>query len=382
MACFRRSRLVRGRLHRVVLAGIVSLTMVGCSSSRPSPYSGDTGVDEVPPEITDGRGRFREIFCAVLDHRAATLPEHRDCEDALTRAGTEPDGTGRPVDLGRSDRGLVAAIVPGVGWDCILRWLDPEETSVEHVRQFGFDAVVLDVDSLSSCSANARQIRDAIMASPARHIEPHLVLIGYSKGAPDILEALVTYPEIRQKLAAVVSVAGAVRGSPVADDVTQSKLELLRHWPGAQCSTGDSGAMESLRPAIRKAWLADNPLPRDVPFYSLVTCPEPDRISAVLKPSYKKLGRIDPRNDGMVLFDDQIIPGSTFLACLNADHWAVSVPIARTHPHIGSTLVDENDYPREALLEALLRLIEEDLTHPPAQMQDSRSKMQDPPPTR
>lgn len=370
MACFRRFRLARGRLHRVVLAGIVSLTMVSCSSSRPSPYSGDTGVDEVPPEITDGRGRFREIFCAVLDHRAATLPEHRDCENALTRAGPEPDGTGRPVDLGRSDRGLVAAIVPGVGWDCIFRWLDPEETSVEHVRQFGFDAVVLDVDSLSSCSANARQIRDAIMASPARQIEPHLVLIGYSKGAPDILEAVVTYPEIRDRVAAVVGVAGAVGGSPTADEVTQTKLELLRRWPGAQCSTDDSGAMESLRPAIRDAWLADHTLPPGLSYYSLATCPEPDRISAVLKPTYKKLSRFDPRNDGMVLFDDQIIPGSTFIGCVNADHWAVSVPIARTHRQIGATLVTKNDYPREALLEALLRFVEEDLAHPPVQMPD------------
>jgi hypothetical protein len=366
----------------VVLAGIVSLTMVSCSSSRPSPYSGDTGVDDVPPEITDGRGRFREIFCAVLDHRAAILPEHRDCENALTRAGPEPDGTGRPVDLGRSDRGLVAAIVPGVGWDCIFRWLDPEETSVEHVRQFGFDAVVLDVDSLSSCSANARQIRDAIMASPARQLEPHLVLIGYSKGAPDILEAVVAYPEIRQHVAAVVSVAGAIRGSPVADKVTQSKLELLKHWPGAECTSGDGGAVESLRPATRVAWLADNPLPRTIPYYSLATCPEPDRISKVLKTTYKKLSRVDPRNDGMVLVADQIIPGSTFLGCVNADHWAVSVPIARTHPNIGSTFATKNDYPREALLEALLRFVEEDLAHPPTRMQDPRSKIQDPPPAR
>ena len=68
---------------------------------------------------------------------------------------------------------------------------------------------------------------------------------------------------------------------------------------------------------------------------------------------------MDPRNDSQVIFYDQVIPGSTLLAYLNADHWAVAVPIAREHRLIGSTLVDENDYPREALLEALLRYVEE-----------------------
>jgi hypothetical protein len=161
-----------------------------------------------------------------------------------------------------------------------------------------------------------------------------------------------------------VSAAGAVGGSPVADEVTQSKLGLLRHWPGAECSAGDGGGVESIRPATRKAWLAKNPLPRDFPYYSLVTCPHPERISSVLKHSYKKLSREDARNDGMVLFDDQFIPGSAFIACVNADHWAVSVPIARTHPNLASLFVDENDYPREALLEALLRFVEEDLATP------------------
>jgi hypothetical protein len=114
-------------------------------------------------------------------------------------------------------------------------------------------------------------------------------------------------------------------------------------------------------PATRETWLAEHRLPRELRYYSLATCPQPDRISIVLKPSYRELGRVDARNDGMVLFEDQLIPGSTFLGCVNADHWAVSVPIARSHPVLGSTLVDENDYPREALLEALLRFVEEDL---------------------
>ena len=52
--------------------------------------------------------------------------------------------------------------------------------------------------------------------------------------------------------------------------------------------------------------------------------------------------------------------GSALLGYLNADHWALAVPIARAHRWLGSTLIDQNDFPREALLEAVLRMVEED----------------------
>jgi hypothetical protein len=38
------------------------------------------------------------------------------------------------------------------------------------------------------------------------------------------------------------------------------------------------------------------------------------------------------------------------------------VPIARTHATVGSLLVTQNAYPREALAEALMRYVEEDLS--------------------
>ena len=51
------------------------------------------------------------------------------------------------------------------------------------------------------------------------------------------------------------------------------------------------------------------------------------------------------------------------MAYINADHWALAVPIARTHSTIGAIFVTQNAYPREALVEALLRFVEEDLSN-------------------
>lgn len=70
---------------------------------------------------------------------------------------------------------------------------------------------------------------------------------------------------------------------------------------------------------------------------------------------------MDARNDSQLIFYDQFIPNSTLVGYINADHWALAVPIARSHSIISGILVDQNDYPREVLIEALLRFIEEDL---------------------
>ena len=81
---------------------------------------------------------------------------------------------------------------------------------------------------------------------------PRLVLVGYSKGISDILDAVVAYPEIRSRVAAVVSVAGAVGGSPLANDAEQYQADLLRYFPGATCNLGDGGGVASLgRPHAR-----------------------------------------------------------------------------------------------------------------------------------
>ena len=356
------------RYVRLLVAFMTAATSLlsACSTAPLTPYSEDTEPLVLLPVsqagIEDRRGRFREIFCAILDERGQSLPDYLTCDEALTRVGVEPQGSGKKVALGMSDSNLVAVIVPGVGWDCISGWLNAEGTATSHIRQFGYDMDALPVDALSSTTNNARQIRDGIMAMERKDQIANIVLIGYSKGAPDVLEAVVSYPEIREHIAAVVSISGSIGGSPLANDATQSELNLLRHWPDAKCSEGDGGAIESLRPATRKAWLANNPLPEDIPYYSLVTYPKPERISSILESSYDDLSQIDSRNDSQLLFYDQIIPGSALIGYLNADHWAVVVPVARTHSTIGSMFVDQNNYPREALLEAVMRFVEEELS--------------------
>ncbi len=350
---------------RLLVALAATAAAVGCAAPPLMPYSTDTAplvlVPAAQAGVHDQRGRFREIYCGVLEARKTELPDYRPCNDALTRVGTEPAGSGRPPALAPSPRRLVVGRVRGFGWDCIEQWLEDSETTSKHLRAQGFELLDLPVEGLSSSARNARIIRDAIMNRPAEPGPPRLVLMGYSKGAPDILEAIVAYPELRSRVAAVVSAAGAIGGSPLANDAEQYQADMLRHFPGATCTSGDGGAVASLRPATRQAWLAAHPLPKEVRYYSLATFPQPERMSSLLKGSYDKLARVDGRNDSQVIFYNQIIPGSTLLGFINADHWALAVPVARKKGTMATVFVDQNAYPREALAEAVLRFVEEDL---------------------
>ena len=136
------------------LAAAMGLALIGCAGTPLVPFTTDTPPLVLAPAtqagVQDKRGRFREIYCAVLQARAGEVPDHRSCDDALTRLGTEPAGTGQPVPLGASSRRLIAAVVPGIGWDCIAKWLEAPGTVNEHVRKYGYELRPIKVDALSS----------------------------------------------------------------------------------------------------------------------------------------------------------------------------------------------------------------------------------------
>ena len=240
--------------YAILIAGTCAL-LAACAGKPLQPFSTDTDplvlVPAAAAGVTDQRARFREIFCAVLTERGSAVPDNRPCEEALTRLGAEAAGSGAPVYLGPAKRHLVAMVVPGIGYECFEPWLESRATSASHLRTQGYDAEHIRVDALSGAEHNAKQIRDALMALPQGEGAPQIVLVGYSKGAPDIMEALATYPEIRDRVAAFVSAAGAIGGSALANDATENQVNMLRHFPGAKCEPGDGKV--GREPAARDA---------------------------------------------------------------------------------------------------------------------------------
>lgn len=351
----------------VLLPGLVlALTLSACVTAPKVPYSDQLEPlamgDPAKGNLRDARARFREIFCAINADHGKDLPDYRPCDETLARIGVEPHPSGRPVSSATSKANYLVLLVPGLAYPCIKAWLDHDFSAPLHVANYGYQVELLEVGGLASSAANAQRIQNFIHMLPANEADRPLILIGYSKGAPDVLEALVRYPDVAEKVVAVVSYAGAVGGSPLANEAKQSHLALPTKVPRSECDVDDSGALESLIPSVRRSWLERHQLPQNIHYYSVVAFPEPGRISAGLKPSWRRLGKLsDARNDGQLVFYDQVIPGSGILAFANADHWAMAVPVARQHRFASSTFASHNDFPREVMLEALLRFIEEDL---------------------
>jgi len=350
------------RIQTTLFTALILAACAGAPQQQPMEAAGDLQRFMASQNLSDGRGRFREIYCPVLEAHGRDLPDYRPCEQALRLVAPEAGATGKPVNMEPSTANYLVLLIPGLGWNCFEEWLDLTGTAPAHAARVGYEVRTVPVDGLSSTASNARMIHDYVAALPEEDAARPLILIGYSKGAPDILEAITTYPDLARRVSAVVSVSGSVWGSPLADDASQATANMLTMVPGSKCEEehGDNDAVMSLRPDVRRRWLETHSLPGGVGYYSVVTFPEPERVSWALKNSYAILGQSDPRNDTQVIIFDQMIPGSKLVALVNADHWAIAVPVARSHSVVGSTLVDHNDYPREAFLEALLRYVEED----------------------
>jgi pimeloyl-ACP methyl ester carboxylesterase len=255
---------------------------------------------------------------------------------------------------------LRVLVASGIYSDCFSHVSNVFSYALTNLEKYGYRTADLRMSGRSSSTHNALHIRNAL-ANIELLPDEKVVLVGYSKGAPDILEAIAAYPEIRQKIAPVISVAGAVGGSLLADMSDKPYQELLERLPFPHCPPGVGDPVESLKRSTRQAWLSRNRLPESIKYFSLVAFGDRNDISVTLKSTYDLLALIDQRNDSQLLFYDQIIPGCTLLGYAKADHWAVAMPFSQDIRQLASVLVDKNQFPREILLEAIIRFVEEKL---------------------
>jgi len=343
------------------LVFLASVVLLGCTASPMRKYDLDVPAQTMgvldAPEVRDGRTRFRELFCATLQD--SPNPKQRSCEELLHRLSDEAPGAAPAVALPPRDTRLRFVFVPGLFNDCASVVALPFETAVPRLQSLGYEAELLVVNGRSSSASNAEDI--AQFVSKAGVPDQRLVLVGYSKGAVDILEFLVAYPELATRVRAVVSVAGAINGSALADAASGPYERSLKTTSIPGCAAGDGGAVDSLRRPVRLNWLVEHRLPQAVRYFSIVAFTRSDSVAGPLRPFAAALTEIDPRNDGQLLFYDQVIPGATLLGYANADHWGVAVPIEEKSPTLATFVTGHNWFPRDALIEAMALYLSEQL---------------------
>lgn len=156
-------------------------------------------------------------------------------------------------------------------------------------------------------------------------------------------------------IAAVVSYAGAVGGSQLAGETNNLSTNLLEYAPLPGCNRGDGSSIHSLSRDVRHAWWQSHHMKLHLPFYSIVAAPRAECVSYPLRSSYAMLSRTDILNDGQLLATDAVVPGSALLGYVNADHWAMAMPLSKQIPVAGALFID--DVPRVDLVLASLQVI-------------------------
>jgi len=309
-----------------------------------------------PGGLVDARARFRTTFCGAFDRARAQGSAVGKCDDWLWRLADEPTGSGSPP---ATPVPLQVYLITGAFSECFGEETRLFVDAIAGLEAKGYVIDTIVVGGRSGTEHNAQQIAEYFSShEPAPGLP--VVVIGYSKGISDALEFVVGYPDLAQRVDAVVSLAGAVFGSPLAENTAGLYAVLLSHWPHGTCEVGDRGVIDSLKPTERRRWLEEHTLPDRIRYFSLPAFTTRERVARVLVPAWRWLLDRDPHTDGQLIARDALLPNSTVLGYLHADHWDAIIDIERDLKALAARQ-DPRPYPRAALFEAVLSAVGESL---------------------
>jgi hypothetical protein len=339
----------------IALAGCATLPDAQDLRAEPFVYNTIPGA----ATVEDGRGAFRQVFCDELHADGLMAGADADCSDWLWLLPDEPVASAASVPLTLNPDALAVFLVTGAFAECAGDAALPYVAGAERLRSDGALVEHIVVSGRSGTASNARQIADVIERAQVPE-QRQIIIVGFSKGSLDTLRFLTDFPAVAGTIDAVVSVAGPIYGTPLADRVRGPYAALLDKAPYDKCPPGDGGVLESLSPATATAWLASNPLPLHVRYYSITGFTTRKHVARLLVPAWKILNKTDVRNDGQVFAADAVIPGATLLGFANADHWGIAETIESVRTFLAER-PDPRTFPLEQLFVAMMRFVSHDL---------------------
>ncbi len=300
----------------------------------------------------DVSASFGDTFCSVLKQNNPDGGTWGPCSQYIATPGRDD------LALGAFSTKYAVLIVPGILSSCVPDSPAFEEGQKALKQKYGLDVSLLPVPNDSS-ESNARLIVQYLQAHKPANGKKY-ILIGYSKGTPDIQVALAQDPGLASEVAAFITVAGASGGSQVANLMPQIAEKYMTTVPLKSCQGNMADGLKSLQSAARHAFLAEHPNPV-VPTYSLIAQSDQATTSKSLLATWRILASYGSAEDGQLLRDDAIAPGAKFLGAALADHFAVAMPFDKSTDATIRSGMDKTVYPRAALLESLLRFVSADL---------------------
>lgn len=306
-----------------------------------------------PDDHEETAAEFADLFCSVLKQKNPDEGEWGSCDQYLEGGGKTT------VSLGDLPSQYRVLIVPGFLSSCVSADAPAfmeGQTALRDRYKLAVDMISVPNDpSEQNAKLIAGYVREQSKDDPRKFI-----LVGYSKGAPDIHVALAQDEGLRDKVAAFVSVAGAVGGSPIADALPGQADRWIKQFNMKGCQGDIAAGFKSLQRAARQAFISSFPHPV-VPSYSVVAKSDKSNTSKALAQTWQLLSAWGPVQDGQLVKDDAIIPESKYLGVAIADHFAIALPFDKSKDSSIRSGMDKTRYPRGALLEAIVRFVAADL---------------------
>ena len=318
----------------------------------------------------DFSSSFAETFCSVLQNENPDGGMWGPCTNYLQLPASQNSSascancaaTKALPPIVTSYRVLV---VPGVLSSCQSNTQAFSEGQA-HLR----DKHAMTVEFMQTPNATSTEVGQQISAylrkAMAANDQRKYIIVAYSKGAPDVQEALANDPDAKSAVAALVTVAGAVGGSPIAETMPSLVEQYTSSLKLGTCQGDVAQAFQSLRQDVRRQFNADHPDPL-VPSFSLAAVSDSNSTSKMLLQAWKLLTAYDPRTDSQLLQQDALIPGGNILGVLRGDHLAVALNYESGSDTTVRSAADHNHYPRAALFEAAVRFAISQLGEPAAQ---------------
>jgi len=310
-------------------------------------------IPAVAPSSSAADVKFANLFCSVREKENPDTGDWSGCEQFLQ---TAPQGR---VDLAPLASKYRVLIVPGFFSACASSIAPAFGDGLDHMRNQHGMTVESWVPPNDSSEANgaalAQYLRDHMITDQRKYI-----VLGYSKGAPDVQTALALHPEAKDAVAAFIAVAGAVGGSLIADLLPAQANNWIQRFKMGKCEGDVATAFTSLKKSVRQQFLAAHPNPV-VPSYSLPATSDRAHTSKALLEAWQLMSFLAQRQDSQLAYEDAILPGSTVLGIARADHLAVAMPFEKASDSSIRSFADQGHYPRAALLEAMLRFVIGDL---------------------
>jgi hypothetical protein len=268
--------------------------------------------------------------------------------------------------------------LPRLTWRYRMRVL----RSASHPAR-GCEANVADImralDHGIGTDAAASPIPDGETEAPGE-----VMVVAYSKGAPDTLTTLVRHPELADRVRCVFTWAGAIGGSQVADDLLR-KLGKTGIGPNAagisrslktfarsllskqaignhRLDEYDSlGAIRDLTTGVRRAFLERHAAEIDrltIPFFTLRGTTSLPEVPLSQRGGCKLLSRYETQHDMQVAgsCSKLPIPMATELAVLRGHHWDLAYPAFRKRRWLNNTY---HPFPKTAAVTAMVQLASE-----------------------